>query len=179
MKKITICVCGSIVAYKSADIVNILKKKNYDLQVIMTKNATKFITPLTLETLSKSKVVTDMFEEPNYNYVGHIEYAQNTDLIVVVPTTANILGKFANGIADDMVSSTLIASNKPILMIPAMSSVMYENAIVQNNIKKLKEYGVIFLEPEVGMLACGVEGKGKIPKTSLIIEEIEKLLKEM
>lgn len=178
-KKITIGICGGIASYKIASLVSMLKKqKNIDIQVIMTKNATNFITPLTFETLSKNKVVVDMFEENNYDYVGHIEYSQNTDILVIAPATANILGKVANGIADDMLSSTIIASTKPVLFIPAMNEHMYLNKIVQNNIKKLKEYGYLFLEPDSGMLACGVEGIGKLPDTKSIFDTIQKILKE-
>ena len=177
MKKITICVCGGIAAYKIASLVSALSKYNLDIQVIMTKNATEFITPLTLETLSKNKVVVDMFNESNAEYVGHIEYGQNTDLLVIAPATANIIGKTANGIADDMVSSTIIAATAPVLYVPAMNVKMYENKIVQNNIKKLKEYGYYFLEPDTGMLACGYEGKGKLPKIETIIDKINDFIK--
>ena len=177
MKKITICVCGGIAAYKIASLVSALSKYNLDIQIIMTKNATEFITPLTLETLSKNKVVVDMFNESNAEYVGHIEYGQNTDLLVIAPATANIIGKTANGIADDMVSSTIIAATAPVLYVPAMNVKMYENKIVQNNIKKLKEYGYYFLEPDTGMLACGYEGKGKLPKTETIIDKINDFIK--
>lgn len=177
--KITIGVCGGISAYKVASVISALKKnENIEIQVIMTKNATKFITPLTLEVLSKNKVVIDMFEEDNSDYVGHIEYAQNTDLVVIVPASANVIGKVANGIADDMLTSTIIASNKPILFVPAMNSYMYLNKIVQNNIEKLKDYGYLFLEPESGMLACGDEGIGKLPNTKKIVDEILSILKE-
>lgn len=177
MKKITICVCGGIAAYKIASLVSALSKYNLDIQVIMTKNATEFITPLTLETLSKNKVVVDMFNESNAEYVGHIEYGQNTDLLVIAPATANIIGKTANGIADDMVSSTIIAATAPVLYVPAMNVKMYENKIVQNNIKKLKECGYYFLEPDTGMLACGYEGKGKLPKIETIIDKINDFIK--
>ena len=142
----------------------------------MTKNATEFITPLTLETLSKNKVAVDMFGEDNFEYVGHIEYGQNTDLIAVVPATANIIGKTANGIADDMVSSTIIAATAPVLYVPSMNTRMYENKIVQDNIKKLKSYDYKFVEPETGILACGYEGKGKMPNTKKIIEEINNII---
>lgn len=178
-KKITIGICGGIAAYKVASLVSLLKKQeNVDVKIIMTKHATNFITPLTLETLSKNKVVIDMFEEENYDYVGHIEYGQNTDLLVIVPATANILGKTANGIADDMLSSTIIASTKPILFVPAMNEHMYLNKIVQNNIQKLKDYGYMFLEPDSGLLACGVNGTGKLPSTKSIFNKIEEILKE-
>lgn len=175
--KITMCVCGGIASYKTADLASVLHQKGYDLQVVMTKSATQFITPMTLEVLSKNKVVVDMFEESNSEYVGHIEYAQNTDLILVVPVTANVIGKSANGIADDMVTSILIAASAPILFVPSMNSVMYENKIVQSNIERLKNFGYKFMEPDTGMLACGVNGKGKIPKTEEIVKAVEDMLK--
>lgn len=177
-KKIVIGVSGGIACYKVCSLISLLKKEGAIVKVIMTNNATKFITPLTLETLSKNKVVIDMFSEDNFNYVGHIEYGQNVDLIVVVPATANILGKVANGIADDMLSSTIIASSKPVLFIPAMNEHMYLNKIVQNNIKKLKEYNYLFLEPESGVLACGVKGVGRLPNTKSMFTKINEILKE-
>lgn len=173
--KIVVCVTGSIAAYKSASLVSFLKNRGDEVQVIMTENATKFISSLTFQTLSKRKVITSMFDEQDANFVGHIHYSQDWDLIIVAPASANNLGKVANGIADDMVTSTIIASTKPILFVPSMNTYMYENAIVQNNIKKLKELGYEFVEPDIGMLACGVEGKGKYPKLDKIIEKIDEL----
>lgn len=175
-KKITICITGGISAYKSASLVSFLVKEGVKVQVIMTKHATEFITPLTLQTLSKNKVIVDMFDELSPEYVGHIHFSQDTDLIVVVPATANILGKVANGIADDMVSSTIIASTKPILFAPAMNEHMYKNKIVKSNIGKLKEYGYRFVGPAEGYLACGTVGIGKLVNTKTIIEEIERIL---
>lgn len=176
MKKITIGISGGIACYKTASLISALKKYDLDIKVIMTENATKFITPLTFETLSKNKVVVNMFEENNDKYVGHIEYGQNTDLLIIVPATANIIGKIANGIADDMLTSTIIASTSKILIIPSMNTHMYENKIVQDNIKKLKDYGYLFIEPTEGMLACGYEGKGKLPDTKTLVDEINKIL---
>ena len=120
----------------------------------------------------------DMFEEENYNYIGHIEYGQHADMIVVAPATANIIGKVSSGIADDMLSSTIIASTKPVLFVPAMNEHMYLNKIVQNNMEKLKSYGYLFLEPEVGMLACGTSGIGKLPNTKVIFDKIKEVLSE-
>ena len=171
---IVIGVTGGIACYKVCEVISILTREGANVDVIMTKNATEFITPLTLETLSKNKVITDMFEKKEHVEVEHISLARKADLILVIPATANIIGKVVNGIADDMVTSVLIATNKPVLFVPAMNTYMYENKIVQANIKRLKEVGYDFLEPEVGMLACGVEGRGKIPKTSTIVETIEK-----
>lgn len=170
MKNITFGVTGSIAAYKAADIVNLLTKKEFNVQVIMTKNATKFIAPLTLQVLSKNKVITDMFEEDNAEFVSHIHYAQNTDLIVVAPATANILAKVANGIADDMLSSTILASTKPVLFAPAMNEHMYLNPVTQNNIKKLRNLGYRIIEPASGRLACGSVGVGKLADVDTIVK---------
>lgn len=170
--KILVCVCGSIAAYKSADLVNQLYKNGNEVKVMMTENATKFITPLTLQTLSKQSVITDTFNEEDPEKINHIYYAQEFDIIVVAPMTANMIGKVANGIADDIVSSTLIATNKPVLLVPSMNTVMYENKITQDNLKKLHDYGFYIMEPDCGLLACGTEGKGKFPSVSDIVAEI-------
>lgn len=175
--KITIGVTGSIAAYKSANIVSALSKE-HEVNVIMTKNATNFITPLTLETLSKNKVMIDEFENSNSKFVEHIEYGQNVDLLVIVPATANIIGKIANGVADDLLSSTVLAATCDVLICPAMNEKMYLNKIVQDNIKKLKSYNYIILEPIKGSLACGTTGIGKLPDTKTIINKINKVLKE-
>lgn len=174
--KIVVCVTGGIAAYKSASLVSRLKSLGNEVQVIMTKHATEFITPLTMQTLSKRKVITDMFEEQNPEFVGHIEYGQEWDCIVVAPATANNLGKVANGIADDMVTSTIIAATKPVIFVPSMNTHMYENRLVQANIEKLKELGYHFVEPDSGMLACGVEGKGKFPKIEKIVNKIDEIM---
>ena len=176
--KITIGVTGSISAYKSASLVSALSKE-HEVNVIMTKNATNFITPLTLETLSKNKVMIDEFENSNPKFVEHIEYGQNVDLLVIVPATANIIGKIANGIADDLLSSTVLAATCDVLICPAMNEKMYLNKIVQDNIKKLKSYNYIILEPTSGQLACGVTGIGKLPDTKTIINKINEILKEV
>ena len=176
-KRITVGVTGGISAYKAASLVSYLAKE-HEVHVIMTKNATNFITPLTLETLSKHKVMVDEFEYFNYETIEHIEFGQNTDLIVIAPATANIIGKIANGIADDLLSSTVIAATAPVLICPAMNEKMYLNRIVQDNIKKLKDYGFFILEPASGALACGVEGIGKLPNTKTIVERITHILKE-
>jgi len=184
-KNIIIGVTGGIAAYKACDVINQLKKRGANINVIMTKNATKFITPLTLETLSNNLVVTDMFEDKKTWDVEHISLAQKADLILVVPATANIIGKVANGIADDMLSTVLMATRAPIVFVPAMNNQMWENFIVQENVKKLKDYWLklgiprtIFspyyiIEPEEGMLACGYKGKGVLAKVQNIIKFVE------
>ena len=140
---IVIGITGGIAAYKACGIVSYLKKMGANVDVIMTKNATEFITPLTLETLSNNKVIVDMFDRPDYIDVKHISLARKANLFLVVPATANIIGKIANGIADDMLSTTIMATKAPVILAPAMNNGMYENKIVQSNIKKLKQYGYI------------------------------------
>ena len=177
-KNIVIGITGGIAAYKACGIVSFLKSQGANVDVIMTKNACEFITPLTLETLSGNKVITDMFERPDFIDVKHISIAQKADLFLIAPATANIIGKVANGIADDMLSTTIMATKAPVVFAPAMNNNMYENKIVQNNIEKLKEYDYKFIEPAVGHLACGYEAKGKLPKTEEIIEQLKTILKE-
>jgi len=175
-KNILIGVCGGIAAYKVCELIRLLKKNEANVKVIMTKNAQKFITSLTLQTLSQNKVYTDTFES-EYSYdIEHISLTTWADILVVAPATANIIGKFANGIADDLLTTTFLAFDKPVLIVPAMNSNMFENAIVQQNIQKLKLVGINFVQPESGFLACGVYGKGRYPENQKILIEIEKLL---
>lgn len=176
MKKITIGISGGIASYKIASLVSYLKKFDIDIHVIMTKHATNFITPLTLEVLSKNKVLIDEFKESNDEYIPHIEFAQNTDLLVIAPATANIIGKIAHGIADDLLSSTVLATNKPVLIVPAMNTVMYKNQIVQNNINTLVNNGYKVMEPISKKLACGEEGVGALPDIRDISDEINKII---
>lgn len=178
-KTIVVGVTGGIAAYKSADLVSKLKRLKAIVHVIMTKNACEFITPLTLQTLSQNTVITDVFQKTGSWEIHHIELAQKADLFLVVPATANIIGKVANGIADDMLSTTIMATRSPVIFAPAMNANMYQNKIVQQNIRKLKEFGYHFVGPETGMLACGVEGPGKLAKADCIIDsaiiELQKL----
>lgn len=176
--RVVVGISGGIAAYKACGIVSYLKSEGANVDVIMTDNATKFITPLTLEVLSGNKVIVDMFEEKNME-VKHIDLAKKADLFLVVPATANIIGKVANGIADDMLSTTIMACRVPVIFALAMNNQMYENPIVQANILKLSEYGYKFIEPSIGYLACGDKGKGKLPKQEIIIENIKKYIKEL
>jgi phosphopantothenoylcysteine decarboxylase/phosphopantothenate--cysteine ligase len=171
-KKILLGITGGIAAYKAVDLVSKLKKQGAEVKVIMTKAATEFITPLTLETLSGQPVVTDMFK----GYIQHITWADWADLMVVAPATANIIGKTANGIADDLLSTTIMACKTTKILVPAMNIHMYENTIVQENMQYLKGKGYLFMEPEMGTLACGYEGKGRFPKTNEIIYHIRSYL---
>lgn len=176
MKKVNIVIgiTGGIAAYKVCDIIGYFKSKEYNVDVIMTKNACEFVTPLTIETLSGNKVVRDMFDRPDYREVEHISLAKKADLFIVIPATANIIGKVANGIADDMLSTTIMATKAPVIFAPAMNTNMYENPIVQNNISILKGFGYKFIEPDVGRLACGDLGSGKLASKEKIIEYIKK-----
>ena len=177
-KNIVIGISGGIAAYKACEIVNYLRSQGANVDVIMTKNACEFITPLTLETLSGNKVVSDMFERPDYIDVKHISLAKKADLFLIVPATANIIGKVANGIADDMLSTTIMATKAPVIFAPAMNNGMYENPIVQNNLEKLRLYGYQIIEPKIGHLACGYEAKGKLPNRDEIIDYLKVLVKE-
>lgn len=176
---IVVGITGGIAAYKACGIVSYLKREGANVDVIMTKNAREFITPLTLETLSGNKVITDMFNRPDYMEVKHISLAKKADLFLIVPATANIIGKVANGIADDMLSTTIMATKAPVIFAPAMNNVMFENPIVQDNIKKLQNYGYKIIEPSIGHLACGYEAKGKLAKSEDIINYVKVLTKEM
>lgn len=175
---IVVGITGGIAAYKACGIVSYLRGQGANVDVIMTENACEFITPLTLETLSGNKVITDMFERPDYIDVKHISLAQKADLFLVIPATANIIGKVANGIADDMLSTTIMATRSPVIFAPAMNNRMYENLIVQHNLEKLRSYGYKIIEPSVGHLACGYDAKGKLPKNEEIINYVKVLVKE-
>lgn len=171
-KTVVIGVSGGIAVYKTLDIISALRKKNIDVRVIMTESAAKFVNPLTFQSLSQNMVVTDMFSEPKAFEIQHISLAQKADLMLVAPATANIIGKVANGIADDMLSTTIMATKAKVIFAPAMNTNMYENKIVQDNIEKLKSYGYHFIEPESGRLACGDVGKGKLANVDDIVDRV-------
>jgi phosphopantothenoylcysteine decarboxylase/phosphopantothenate--cysteine ligase len=176
-KNVIIGICGGISAYKVVDVVSRLKKLNAIVTVIMTENATKFVSPLTLRAISHEPVITDMFAEPDNWDTEHISLAQKADLFVVAPATANVLGKIASGVADDMLTTTIMATDAPVLFVPAMNTGMYENPIVQENIVKLKQHGYRIMEPGTGLMACGTSGKGRLPEPSQIVEEIIGILR--
>lgn len=177
MKEVVLGVTGSIAAYKAAEIANILVKSGINVNVIMTNAAAKFITPLTFQTLTKNKVYTDMFEEIVYNDVRHISLAQRADCCLIAPATANIIGKIASGIADDMLSTVVTAvKNKPVIICPAMNTAMYENVVTQYNIKKLQKYGYHFAEPKESRLACGDLGKGALADVDVIINAVKNFI---
>lgn len=172
-KNILLGITGGIAAYKAAALTSLLTKKGANVQVIMTHSATKFITPLTLQTLSKKRVLIDTFDEDEPKAVSHIDAADNADLVIIAPASANIIGKLAHGIADDMLSTTLLAVKSPIFIAPAMNVNMYESLPVQANMKLLAERGVQFIEPNEGMLACGYVGKGRMAEPEEIVERLE------
>jgi len=171
-KNVIIGVSGGIAAYKAVDLVSRLKKAGASVYVIMTSAAAKFVTPLTFREISGNPVVTSMWEEPKQWNVEHIALATKADLFVIAPATANVIGKIANGIADDMLTTTVMATKAPVLIVPAMNTNMYLNPIVQGNLEKLSSIGYDILEPAYGMLACGVEGPGRLPEPADIVDRL-------
>ncbi|MCR5282452.1 MAG: bifunctional phosphopantothenoylcysteine decarboxylase/phosphopantothenate--cysteine ligase CoaBC [Lachnospiraceae bacterium] len=175
-KTVLLGVTGSIAAYKAAQLASDLVKLHADVHVLMTKNALNFIHPITFETLTGHKCLVDTFDR-NFEFeVEHISLAKKADAFLIAPASANVIGKIAGGIADDMLTTTLLACTCPILIAPAMNTRMYENPIVQENLEKCKKYGMVIIEPATGLLACKDEGKGKLPPVQMLIEA---LLKEI
>lgn len=172
-KTIVVGVTGGIAAYKACDVVSRLKKLGANVHVIMTRSATEFVAPMTFQTLSANFVIKDMFDEPKTWEVEHIELAKAADMFLIVPATANIIGKIANGIADDMLSTTVMATRANVVIAPAMNTNMYTNQIVQENMDKLKRLGYKFISPDSGLLACGDIGEGKLASVDRIVEFVE------
>lgn len=175
-KTIILGVTGGIAVYKAAELTRLLIKAGANVHVVMTRGAAEFVAPLTFQTLSKNPVHTEMFSLTQEAEVGHISLADRADLFVIAPATANIIGKIANGIADDLLTTSVMATKAPVLLAPAMNCNMYENPIVQGNMKRLKGYGYHFIDSETGELACGYEGKGRMAGPSDIMEEVEAIL---
>ena len=171
-KTVILGVTGSIAAYKIANLTSMLVKQHADVYVLMTQNATNFIHPITFETLTNHKTLVDTFDR-NFNYnIEHVSLAKKADLVLVAPASANVIGKIANGIADDMLTTTVMACKCKKLIAPAMNTQMYENPIVQDNLKKLEHYGMTVIEPEVGLLACKDVGAGKLPSEQTLLDHI-------
>jgi len=169
-KQILLGVCGGIAAYKAAELVRLYVKSGAQVHVVMTRSAQEFITPLTFQTLTGNPVHTDLFNLYQEKEIGHIALADRADLFVVAPATANLIGKMAAGIADDLLTTTLMATKAPILLAPAMNVNMWEHPATQRNLDQLREQGCRVLEPDTGFLACGWEGKGKLPDPETIFQ---------
>jgi phosphopantothenoylcysteine decarboxylase/phosphopantothenate--cysteine ligase len=172
-KEIIVGVTGGIAAYKTVELVRELTKKGASVHVVMTKNAMEFVTPLTFQTVSGHPVIHEVFELFSGSKIGHIALSDIADQMVIVPATANIIGKIANGIADDFLTTMVMAITVPVLFVPSMNTKMWESKMVQLNIEKLKEVGFDFLEPGTGDLACGTAGKGRLPTIEEILEKME------
>ncbi len=175
-KTVVLGITGGISAYRACDIVRLMIQDGATVHVVMTKAALEFITPLTLQTLSQNMVVTDLFDLITESRIGHISLAQGADLLLVSPATANIIGKFANGIADDMLSTLYLATEAPTVMAPAMNEKMFENIVVQDNIRKLRDRGVFIVDPAWGDLACGDTGWGRLAPVEQIVEAVRSVL---
>lgn len=173
---IVLGVTGSIAAYKAAELVRLFKKRGYDVKVILTASGAEFITKLTMETLSKNPVVTDMFVRETLYEVEHISLAKWADAFLIAPATANFMGKYANGIADDFLTTTVMATKAPVIIAPAMNTAMYESPANQANMDTLRSRGVHFCEPDVGELACGDTGRGRMAEPEAIVDFTEHLL---
>lgn len=175
-KTIVLGVCGGIAAFKAAQLASDLVKTAADVHVIMTKNATQFITPLTFETLTGNRVSVDTFDR-NFEYdVNHIALAQKADVFLVAPATANVIAKIANGLADDMLTTTFLASRCQKIVAPAMNTGMYDNTVTRRNLQLLQSYGIKVIDPETGYLACGSVGRGKLPSIKVLFEEVHRAL---
>ena len=175
-KTIVLGVSGGIAAYKSAELVRLLVTSGANVRVMMTRNATEFITPLTLQTLSANPVATDTFSLTQESEIGHIRLADSADAIVIAPATADVIAKAAVGIADDIVTTVLLATRAKVAFAPAMNVHMYEHPTVAENLAKLRARGAVIIEPGEGALACGYEGKGRLPDPAIVVAEIEKML---
>jgi phosphopantothenoylcysteine decarboxylase/phosphopantothenate--cysteine ligase len=175
-KTVAIGVTGSIAVYKIVDLVSKLKKDDIEVVVMMTEGATKFVSPLTFKTISGREVLTDLWQESQEWKVQHIGIAEQIDFLLIAPATANFIAKMAHGIADDFLSTVVLANTAPCLIVPAMNSNMYKNSVVQDNIKKLIDYGYKFMDPDSGLLACGVIGQGRLPEIDDIYTQVNRLL---
>jgi phosphopantothenoylcysteine decarboxylase/phosphopantothenate--cysteine ligase len=177
-KHVLLGVSGSIAAYQAVDLIGLFNQQMASVRVIMTRAATRFITPLTLEIISGHPVSVDLFTESGHGDVEHIGLATSADLTIIAPATANIIGKLANGIADDLLSTTYLAVNCPMLIAPAMNERMWLNPIVQSNVRRLQNLGVQFVLPEYGPMACGGEGWGRLARLEAIVRQASMLVPE-
>jgi phosphopantothenoylcysteine synthetase/decarboxylase len=178
MSRIILGVTGSIAAYKAADLASQLTKAGHGVTCVLTKSALEFVTPLTLGTLSKNPVITDLFAEKEGWQPGHIQLADEADLLLIAPATANILASMANGFAHDALTAIALATRAPILIAPAMNGKMWQHPATQKNVETLRGFGAQFVEPASGMLACGYEGVGRLAEVETILEAVATLLSE-
>lgn len=177
-KNILLCVSGGIAVYKAVALVSKLSQANFNVKVMMTESARKFVTPLSFQVMSKNDVYYDTFDEKDSNVIAHIDLADWADLILIAPATANVIGKLANGIADDMITTTCLAATCPVWLAPAMNVHMYDHPAVKRNIAQLAEDGCSFIEPSEGFLACGYVGKGRLEEPEKITQIVENYFKE-
>lgn len=175
-KKVVLGVSGSIAAYKMANVASMLVKQHCDVHVVLTKGGAEFITPVTFEALTKNPCLMDTFDRKDPSEIHHISLGQTADLMLIAPASADILGKIAHGIADDLLTSTVVAATCPVFFAPAMNTYMYQNPIVQDNIRRLKAFGYEFIEPAVGRLACNAVGVGKLPEETVLVDAVIKKL---
>lgn len=173
-KTVVLGITGSIAAYKMANVASALVKEGADVHVVMTRNATNFINPITFETLTNNKCLVDTFDRNFQFHVAHVSLSQKADVMLIAPASANIIGKLANGIADDMLSTMVLAAGCKIIVAPAMNTHMYQNRIVQDNLRKLADYGFEIIKPAVGRLACAAVGEGKLPDEDILLEYIRR-----
>ena len=171
-KKILLGITGGIAAYKTANLASMLAKLHAEVHVIMTRNAQQFISPVVFEALTGNKVIDDVFDRDSGYHVAHIAMAQEADVVMIAPASANIIAKLANGIADDMLSTTMLAVTAPVMIVPAMNTKMYEHPATQANLEKLRAYGYRVIDPASGYLACGDTGKGKMPGEEELLERL-------
>lgn len=176
-KKIVLGVCGGIAAYKSCELVRLFKKAGHEVQVMMTESAQKFVTAMTFQTLSGKPVATDLFSLTEESEIGHIQLADAADAIVIAPATANVLARAAHGLAEDVVSTVLLATKAPVVFCPSMNVNMWNHPATQSNVKTLKERGYHFVDPESGDLACGWVGEGRLADSTAIFEFVNGVLK--
>lgn len=175
-RTVVLGVTGGIAAYKSAELTRRLVEAGFTVHVIMTRSAQQFITPLTLQTLSGNAVHTDLFDLTQEHEIGHISLADQADVLLIAPATADVIAKVAHGLCDDLLTTVICATQAPVIFAPAMNVHMWENPITQENIQRLRKHGYLFLEPDSGSLACGHEGKGRLPDPQIIIDFLEKSL---
>ena len=178
-KKVLLIICGGIAAYKSLELIRILRKNNNKIKTVLTKSGKEFVTPLSITSLSNEKVYTDIFDYKNESEIDHISLSRWADVILIAPATANTISKISNGLADDLASTLVLASNKKIFIAPAMNVRMWEHKTNKENIKRLNEFGYRFIGPEIGDMACGEYGEGKMSEPEKIFDSLDKYFKNI